>query len=157
MSNTQHDALSRARQSASTMNYGNIYQGFAEKGITDVRPRENVFTYAAWQALGRQVKKGEHGVSCTTWVPMTKKDGDGNAQPIGRRPRSTTVFHVSQTEPRDGYSEGLWQYALREGVSQERQEQQKAELCANTATAGNTDTADFDVYYSDEFTETARA
>ena len=154
MSNTQQDALSRARHSASTMNYGNIFMGFAEKGITDVRPRENVFTYAAWQALGRQVKRGEHGVSCVTWVPMTKKDSAGESQPIGRRPRTTSVFHISQTEPRDGYSEGLWQYALREGVLQE---QQKAAPCANTETAGNTKTDDFDVYYSSEFTETARA
>jgi antirestriction protein ArdC len=136
------------------MNYGNIFAGFAEKGIADIRPRENVFTYAAWQALGRQVKKGEHGVQCVTWVPMTKRDDNGEAHPIGRRPRSTTVFHVSQTDPRDGYSEALWEYALREGVLREQQEQQKAAPCANTDTA---ETSDFDVYYSDEFTETARA
>jgi hypothetical protein len=154
MSNMQQDALARARSSASTMNYGGIFAGFGAMGITDVRPRENVFTYTAWQALGRQVKKGAHGVPCITWVPMTKKDDAGEAQPIGRSPRSTTVFHVSQTEPRDGYSEGLWQYALREGVLKGQQE--KAAPCANTATAGNNDTADFDVYYSDEFTETAR-
>jgi antirestriction protein ArdC len=148
------EALARATQSASMSNYANIYAGFAEKGIADVRPRENVFTYAAWQALGRQVKKGEHGVHCVTWVPMTKKDANGEAQPIGRKPRGTTLFHVSQTEPRAGYSENLWQYALREGVLQEQQEQKKAEPCANTASAGNDD---FDVYYSDQFTETARA
>jgi antirestriction protein ArdC len=150
MSITQTEALSRARQSASMSNYANIFSGFAEKGISDVRPRENVFTYAAWQALGRQVKKGEHGVSCITWVPMTKKDRSGEAQPIGRKPRSTTVFHVSQTEPREGYSDALWQYALREGVLQE---QQKAAPCANTGTA---EASDFDTYYSDEFTETAK-
>jgi antirestriction protein ArdC len=147
---TLNESLTRATQSASTSNYANIYAGFSEKGITDVRPRENVFTYAAWQALGRQVKKGAHGVHCITWIPMTKKDANGEAQPIGRKPRGTTVFHVSQTEPRAGYSDGLWQYALREGVLQD---QKKAVPCANTDTAGS---EDFDVYFSDEFTETAK-
>ena len=112
----KQEALQHALQSGSTSNYGAIFAGFAEKGIDDIRPRENVFTFAAWQALGRQVKRGEHGVSVCTWIPITKKDDSGEAQPIGRKPRMTTVFHVSQTEPRAGYSEALWQYALRHGV-----------------------------------------
>jgi antirestriction protein ArdC len=147
---TQHEALARATQSASTSNYSSIFAGFAEKGIHDVRPRENVFTYAAWQALGRQVKKGEHGVQCITWIPMTKRDDSGEAQPIGRRPRSTTVFHVSQTEPRAGYSDNLWEYALREGVLQDEQKQAPA---VDTAPTGSDA---FDVYYSDQFTEIAK-
>lgn len=94
------EALSHALQSQSTMNYASIFTGFAEKGISkaDIKPRENVFTFHAWKALGRSVKKGEHGVKVCTWVPMTKKDDNGQAQPIGRKPRMTTVFHVSQTE-----------------------------------------------------------
>lgn len=114
---TQSQALSNATNNASMANYPAIFSGFAAKGIaqSDITPRVNIFTYEAWHALGRQVKRGEHGVSVTTWIPMTKKDADGEAQPIGRKPRSTTVFHVSQTEPRNGYSENLWKYALKHG------------------------------------------
>jgi hypothetical protein len=43
------------------MNYGAIFQGFMEKGIpeSEILPRENVFTYHAWRALGRQVRRGQ--------------------------------------------------------------------------------------------------
>lgn len=118
---TQQEALQHALQSLSMANYAAIFSGFEAKGIAldDIKPRENVFTFNAWQALGRQVRKGEHGVSICTWIPMSKKDADGVAQPIGRKPRTTTVFHVSQTEPRDGYSETLWQYALKHGAQAE--------------------------------------
>jgi antirestriction protein ArdC len=97
---TAQEALQRATQSASTANYAAIFSGFAEKGIPadQVEPRVNVLTFDAWKALGRHVKKGEHGVRVCTWIPMTKKDDSGEAKPIGMKPRSTTVFHVSQTE-----------------------------------------------------------
>lgn len=100
----QQEALSHALQSQSVMNYAAIFTGFGEKGISqdDIKPRENVFTFHAWKALGRSVRKGEHGVKVCTWVPMTKKDDNGEAQPIGRKPRMTTVFHVSQTDPING-------------------------------------------------------
>ncbi len=97
----QSAALSNALGSASATNYPAIFAGFAEKGIAaqDIKPRENVFTYYAWRALGRQVRKGEHGVRITTWVAMTAKDGfTGEAGPSFRRPRGTTVFYVSQTD-----------------------------------------------------------
>lgn len=95
----QQQALTNARAGQSVMNYSAIFRGFAEKGIEDIRPRENVLTYNAWRALGRQVRRGEHGVSVCTWVALTKKDDEGNAQAIGRKPRMTTVFHISQTDP----------------------------------------------------------
>ena len=72
------------------------------KGIDpdDIRPRENVFTYHAWRALGRQVRRGEHGVRVCTWIPMTRKDpATGESTPIGARPKGSTVFHVTQTDP----------------------------------------------------------
>ena len=95
------EALARATQSPSVTNYPAIFEGFAQKGIPaeQINPRENVFTYHAWRALGRTVRRGEHGVHVTTWVPMTKKDpATGEPTPIGKRPKSTVVFHVSQTE-----------------------------------------------------------
>mgnify|MGYP001581743608 CR=1 FL=1 len=100
----QEQALSNARNNESMTNYPAIFQGFAEKGIAveDIQPRVNVFTYNAWQALGRQVRAKEHGVKGCTWIPMTKKDAAGVEQDIGRKPKSVTFFHVSQTDPING-------------------------------------------------------
>jgi hypothetical protein len=104
----QQEALSRAASGQTMSNYPAIIQGFTAKGIPadDIRPRENVFTYHAWRALGRQVRRGEHGVKVVTFVPMTKKTGQVDAEtgeetkaPIGKRAWSATVFHVSQTDP----------------------------------------------------------
>ncbi len=99
----QQDSLIRAVSSQSTMNYPSIFMGFEARGIPadDIKPRENVFTYNAWKALGRQVRKGEHGVKATTFVPVSgKQDAVSGEQKSGfRMPRTVTVFHVSQTDP----------------------------------------------------------
>jgi hypothetical protein len=96
----QQEALTRATTFQSVMNYGPIINGFIEKGIAalDIRPRENVFTYNAWLALGRQVRKGEHGIKVVTFVTCKKQDKKTGEESAYRRPWSTTVFHVSQTE-----------------------------------------------------------
>jgi hypothetical protein len=93
-------ALANATQSASLANYPTIYEQFEQRGIpaADIRPRENVFTYNAWLALGRQVRRGEHGVKVVTWIDMTKKNEAGEKQDIGRKPRTVAVFHISQTD-----------------------------------------------------------
>lgn len=88
----QRQALSRAKTSDSLANYPAIIAGFSERGITDIRPRENVFTFNAWRALGRVVRKGEKGVQVNTWINIDK---DGQVMTV---PRRTTVFHISQTE-----------------------------------------------------------
>src|SRR5207237_6118641 len=99
----QHEALSRAASGQSLANWPAILAGFTAKGIpeSEVRPRENVFTYHAWRALGRQVRRGEHGVKVTTFVPMTKKTGEQDPDtgeekktPIGKRAWTAVVFHV---------------------------------------------------------------
>jgi len=101
----QQDALGRAIGNQSTMNYGAIFQGFMEKGIpeSDILPRENVFTYHAWRALGRQVRRGEHGVKVTTWIPTERKERDETTGEekvkAGRICHTAVVFHVSQTDP----------------------------------------------------------
>jgi len=94
MSQTEQ-ALQRATTSSSFANYLAIVQGFIEKGISpeQIRPRENVFTFNAWKQLSRSVKKGEHGVKIVTWIPC-EKDGEKFV-----RPKSATVFHISQTQP----------------------------------------------------------
>jgi len=102
----QADALDRARNGQTWTNYPAIFAGFISKGIAeeDIRPRENVFTFNAWKALGRSVKKGEHGVKVVTFVDCAGKvDADQNTgeekQTSYRRAHTTTVFHISQTEP----------------------------------------------------------
>jgi antirestriction protein ArdC len=96
----QRESLSRAVSNQSTMNYSPIYAGFASKGIPEdqIRPRENVFTFNAWLALGRAVRKGEHGVKVVTWIVTRRKDKTGKEQ-TGKMCRTTTVFHISQTDP----------------------------------------------------------
>jgi hypothetical protein len=102
---TNADALARARTGISLANYPTIHRGFAEKGVPEceIRPRENVFTYRAWRELGRQVRRGEHGVKVFTFIECEKKDqATGTVKETYRRPWTTTVFHISQTDPIPG-------------------------------------------------------
>lgn len=96
------EALGRAREGVSDANYDLIIEGFAAKGIPedDILPRENVFTFHAWLALGRSVMKGEHGVKVFSWVDVKRGDDEsGDPEKISRRRVSATVFHISQTKP----------------------------------------------------------
>ena len=103
----QQEALSRAVGNQSLTNWPAIFQGFAAKGIPEheIKPRENVFTYHAWRALGRQVRRGEHGVKVTTWVPAAGKEETDPTTGEKKQGRGfsvckfATVFHVSQTDP----------------------------------------------------------
>jgi len=103
---SQLESLKRAVQGQSFSNFPAIFQGFAAKGIpeAEIRPRENVFTFEAWKALGRYVRKGEHGVRIVTFIESKSKeiDQDTGERKIIRRPWTTTVFHISQTEPITG-------------------------------------------------------
>jgi antirestriction protein ArdC len=98
----QHEALNRATSGLSVANYALIYEGFTAKGISpdQIQPRENVLTFHAWKALGRVVRKGEHGVKVCTFVPvMSKKTQENGEQGTGyKMPRNVTVFHISQTD-----------------------------------------------------------
>lgn len=53
----RQEALTRAISGQTMSNYPAIYQGFIAKGIpeSEILPRENVFTFNAWRALGRYV------------------------------------------------------------------------------------------------------
>lgn len=72
--------------------------------MDQILPRENVFTFQAWKALDRFVRKGEHGVSVLTWIEGSKERANqetGELETAAYRfPRSTVVFHISQTEKR---------------------------------------------------------
>ena len=102
----QQEALSRARGGMSVMNYAAIIRGFAAKGIPEdaILPRVNVLTFHAWKALGRSVKKGEHGVKVGTYVPFAPQTDAETGESVkgtgGSRPRVAVVFHESQTEIR---------------------------------------------------------
>src|ERR1700684_3185268 len=99
-SQSRQEALTRAVSGQSLTNFPAIFQGFAAKGIpeSEIKPRENVFTYEAWKALGRQVRRGEHGVKITTFIESKGReiDKDTGERKMVRRPWTTTVFHVSQ-------------------------------------------------------------
>ena len=107
------EALTRACTGQTWSNYPAIYQGFTAMGIpeSDIKPRENVFTYEAWKALGRHVRKGQHGVKVVTFIAtesgkseetQTQTLDSMEAQPKKparhSRPWTTTVFHISQTD-----------------------------------------------------------
>ena len=113
----QAEALNRAMRGQSTSNLVAIVEGFKAKGVAeaDILPRENVFTFWAWKALGRQVRKGEHGVRVTTWIESRNelrsdsRDRQSNVaadvaetNTRSRFSRPVTVFHISQTEPVSG-------------------------------------------------------
>jgi antirestriction protein ArdC len=105
----QQEALDRATNGQTLSNFPAIFLGFMAKGIpeSEIKPRENVLTYHAWRALGRQVRRGEHGVKVCTFVACEGKrdesagdEADPNKAKRGyRRPWTATVFHVSQTDP----------------------------------------------------------
>ncbi len=107
VSETAVEALDRARTGQTLTNYPAIFGGFMAKGIpeADIKPRENVFTFQAWKALGRSVKRGEHGVRVVTFITCSEKvaideaTGNETVTATYRKPHITTVFHVSQTEP----------------------------------------------------------
>ena len=102
----RREALMRAVSGQTMSNYPAIFHGFIARGIpeSEIKPRENVFTFEAWKALGRYVRKGEHGVKVVTFIETKSQEvdqGTGEAKII-RRPWTTTVFHISQTEAMSG-------------------------------------------------------
>lgn len=96
----QREALDRATSNMSLANYPAIYEGFMARGLAfdDIRPRENIFTYAAWSELGRYVRKGEKGVKVVTWINGEKEDKKTGKTEKFTFSRTTTVFHISQTD-----------------------------------------------------------
>jgi N-terminal domain of anti-restriction factor ArdC len=114
------EALDRATTKQSLSNYPAIFEGFMAKGIAeaDIKPRENVFTFNAWKALGRSVKKGEHGVRVVTFITCNGKSDVDQATGVEtpttyRRPHTTTVFHITQTELTSERKAGLSWARLR--------------------------------------------
>lgn len=101
LSEIGQEALERALENKSEANYPVIVAGFVAKGLpeAEIKPRENVFTYHAWQARGRQVRRGEHGVKVHTVLDVDRTDPESGATIKVQKHRTATVFHVSQTDP----------------------------------------------------------
>lgn len=99
------EALRRAIEGQSVENEVRVIEAFMNRGIPeeDIIPRRNVFTYPAWQELGRQVRKGEHGVRLQVWIskPEERDESGKVTRKASTYPKYTTVFHVSQTDPKD--------------------------------------------------------
>ncbi|QDV75402.1 ArdC-like ssDNA-binding domain-containing protein [Botrimarina mediterranea] len=108
------EALARIRSGASRNDLAAVF-AFADCGIDpfDVRPRQNVLTFRAWQALGRRVAKGATSVRVEVWIPTRGKSTDddssrgsdasigGAAARDGLRLKTAFLFHESQTVPAD--------------------------------------------------------
>ena len=59
----------------------------------------DIFTFRRWRAQGWVVRKGEHGTTVTTWVPITKRNAEvGDATEVKRRPKRAVLFCRHQVE-----------------------------------------------------------
>lgn len=94
------EAYERAVSGNSLVNEAITIKHFQALGYADVRPRENVLTFWAWQAVGRKVKKGEHGLKLTTWIVRETEDPKTGEKKTRRYPKTAVVFHFEQTEAR---------------------------------------------------------
>lgn len=101
---TPEEALARIQSMGFGKNDALCIMAFAERGIDpeQITPRENVLTFRAWRAKGRQVAKGAISVQVTTWIPCKDskrqtKEGEERAEKL--RPKTAYLFHVSQTIP----------------------------------------------------------
>lgn len=89
--NAGRATVEKAQRGASIHNDTVVVASFLERGI-EATPRVDVFTFNAWLAKGRVVRKGEKGVRIVTFFQKT----DGT-----KVSRSVTVFHLSQTDAAD--------------------------------------------------------
>jgi len=86
------DAMTAAARfhSYSFSNWMLMWMQAERRGMNVTRPAG----YRAWQALDRQVRKGEKGLKI--FAPMTRKDDDDNVMVFGFK--LATVFDISQTD-----------------------------------------------------------
>jgi hypothetical protein len=59
----------------------------------------DIFTFRRWRAQGYIVRKGEHGATVTTWVPIKNRSVDsGEETEVKRRPKRAVLFCRHQVE-----------------------------------------------------------
>jgi hypothetical protein len=93
----QMAALERAQDGRVCANDLLIIATYAARGI-DAHPRVDVFTFAAWKALHRHVRRNEHGIHVATYARREEVRPDGTTEEHSF-PTSAVVFHVTQTDP----------------------------------------------------------
>lgn len=104
------EALARVRTSPSMANYVQVFVYFMAEPYNlpfeEIDPKQNVLTYKAWRALGRHVRKGEHGCRVTVWGTSAKRENDPSTgeerEQVKRFCTTAVVFHKCQTEPDGG-------------------------------------------------------
>lgn len=101
----QCEALERGRRYRVGGNDLRVITEFQGRGMNphDIEtfgPDQNVWTYDAWQALGRQVRKGEKSVRITVYGSYESKErNEKTGEPIIKSCRSTAcLFHITQTD-----------------------------------------------------------
>lgn len=101
---TQQETLDRI-QSGYSKNDTIVMMAFNAAGVPldDIIPRQNVLTYKAWRAAGRQVAKGAKSLRVTVWIPKKDKKDPKTGETIrgGVYPKTCSLFHISQTVPKD--------------------------------------------------------
>ena len=94
----QAESLARAQNGDVNSNYAIIMREFMARGIAsaDINPRENVLTFNAWKALGRHVRKGEHGVRLSFYPGQARVDARRQCQgPVAAQFRCITLGFLS--------------------------------------------------------------
>lgn len=74
----------------------------AEARPCNCKAYEDIFTYKRWQAMGYQVRKGEHGTKIGTYAPIVEKNDKGEKVVVGKRPWTSTVFCRCQVDKKEG-------------------------------------------------------
>lgn len=101
---TPAQALQRIENSSNTANYESVIAAFAARGIPieEIIPRENVLTYKAWLAAGRQVQRRPANVPQGQWgvkIPTIEEITCRKTNKPKKVRTFATVFHISQTDP----------------------------------------------------------
>ena len=122
-SETPQEALRRIQSMEFCGNDILVIQAFSDAGIPpeDIDPRFNVLTFRAWKGKGRRVARGAKSIPITVWIPKngeqveeTDENGDGKKKRGGMYPKTTRLFHESQTvdaEAPKGTRPKAWQNA----------------------------------------------
>lgn len=108
---TPEEALARIQSMGFGKNDALVIMAFSDAGIDaeEIDPRHNVLTFNAWKGAGRRVAKGAISQKVVVWIPKrgkggeqtTEAEGDDKKTSGGMWPKTTSLFHISQTVPAD--------------------------------------------------------
>lgn len=89
-------SMANAAQALHQLNDSGACKGSCE-------PYTDILTYNRWQALGFQVRKGEHGAKLAIVIENEKESEEGEKTTV-TRPWTTTVFCKCQVEAKSDAS-----------------------------------------------------